>query len=257
MIDLAHAALLVSKHDNPDLDVQSYRQTLSEMAADLSAALPDGASQVARLQALRNYLFTENGFHGSRTDYYNRANSYLNQVLDDREGLPITLSILFLELAGRIGLQGVEGLPLPGHFMVKFAPAKGDAEWIDVFDGGKTVSRSEAQERVLEATGEGFQEEHLKPAKKREIIVRMVRNLQSIAERSGESGSALHYLDLILALNPESAGDRLSRVRFLLQRGDKARAQEDVKWLLENNPPGVDLDRLSELYRSLGERESQ
>src|SRR5262249_34683286 len=158
-----------------------------------------------------NYLFTENGFHGSRADYYNRANTYLNEVLDDREGLPITLSILFLELAQRIGLQGMAGLPLPGHFMVRYRPQEGEDQIIDVFDGGKTVTRSEAQELVIAATGEGFRDMDYKPASKREIIIRMLRNLLNVAQRAGASADSLRYLDVIIALAPESALDRLAR----------------------------------------------
>ena len=101
------------------------------MAREISARLPTGAGESAKLTALREYLFAENGFHGSRSDYYNRANSYVDRVLDDREGLPITLSILFMELAQRIGLDGVGGLPLPRHFMVAFKPKQGPEQIID------------------------------------------------------------------------------------------------------------------------------
>src|SRR5262249_7685924 len=150
---------------------------LADMARELAARIPHDAGPVARVEALTKYLFAENGFHGSRSDYYNKANSYLNEVLDDREGLPITLSILFLDLARRLDVKGVAGLPLPGHFMVLFTPKDGEAQILDVFNGGKTISRSEAQERVIEATGEGFRDEEFRPARKREIIVRMLHNL--------------------------------------------------------------------------------
>ncbi len=96
-------------------------------------------------------MFEENGFHGSRGDYYNRANSYLNEVLDDREGLPITLSIVYLELARRIGLS-IEGVGLPGHFVVRHVPAEGEPQLIDVFDGATNVSLDTARSRVQEAT---------------------------------------------------------------------------------------------------------
>lgn len=84
-----------------------------------SATLPAGSDGAAKLAALRRFLFTGQGFHGSRGDFHNRANSCMNRVLDDREGLPITLAVLLLELAREIGLEGVSGLPLPGHFMVQ------------------------------------------------------------------------------------------------------------------------------------------
>ncbi len=250
-IDLAHAALLVAKLDNPELDPEPYRAQLKDMALELMAQLPAVSDGAGKLEALRKFLFTENGFHGSRSDFYHRANSYLDQVLDDREGLPITLSVLFMELAREIGLDRVVGLPLPGHFMVKYVPKEGPEQILDVFNGGRTVTLGEAQDAVFAATGEGFRESHLKPATKRDIIVRMLRNLQGIAERSGSANDVLRYLDVIVALSPDSAPDRLLRARLRLQGRDAAGAKEDLKWILDHQPEGVDLERVTELYQSL------
>ncbi len=250
-IDLFHAALLVSKLDNAEVDIEAYRRQLEEMAGEVKAKLPTKASDNARLDALQKYLFAENGFHGSRSDYYNRANSYMNEVLDDREGLPITLSVLFLELARRIGLDNVSGVPLPAHFMVKYTPKKGGEQIIDVWEGGKTVTRSEADEIVQATSGAPLSAEHLKPATKREIILRMLRNLNGIAERTESSADSLRYLDLILALAPDGAIDRLNRARLRLQTGDSPGAKQDLKWLLDNDPPGMDMERVTELYHSL------
>ncbi|HUR45944.1 MAG TPA: transglutaminase family protein [Candidatus Saccharimonadales bacterium] len=250
-IDLFHASLLIAKLDNPELDLSMYREALEDMAKDISTRLPDKADGETRLKALINYLFTENGYHGSRNDYYNRANSYINQVIDDREGIPITLSVLFIELARRIGLSEIVGVPVPAHFMVKYAPAKGEERLIDVFDGGRTVSRSEAQEMVVEYTGQALKDEHLKPATKREIILRMLRNLVGASERSDSPADSLPYLDLIIALAPDSAIDRLNRARLRLQNRELAEARQDLRWLLDHQPEGIDLDRVAELFHSL------
>jgi regulator of sirC expression with transglutaminase-like and TPR domain len=250
-IDLFHAALLVAKYDNAELDPEPYRAQMKKMARELAARLPDGSGGAAKLEALRKFLFTEQGFHGSRSDYYNRANSYVNQVLDDREGLPITLSVLFLELAREIGLEKIAGLPLPGHFMVRYSPGDGPEQILDVFNGGKAVSRGEAQELVMSATGEGFREDHLKPATKRDIIARMLRNLQGIAERNGSAAEVLRYLDMIVAVAPDSATDRLLRARLRIQTRDGTGAKEDLKWILDHQPDGVNLERVAELYQSL------
>jgi S1-C subfamily serine protease/regulator of sirC expression with transglutaminase-like and TPR domain len=250
-IDVFHAALLVARLDNAELDIEPYRQQVDEMAREISARLPAKAEAAARLAALREYLFAENGFHGSRSDYYNRANSYLDRVLDDREGLPITLSLLFIELAQRIGLDGITGLPLPGHFMVAFKPKQGPEQIIDVFNGGKILNRTEAQDRILDATGEGFRDADYRPATKREIIVRMLRNLLGIAQRGDSAAEVLRYLDAIVALSPDSVSDRLGRAQLRLQTGDTAGAKADFKWLLDRQPPGVDLERVAEFYRTL------
>src|SRR5205085_9152402 len=108
-----------------------------------NASFPQDADEAAKLTALNKYLFTERGFHGSRSDYYNRANSYLNEVIDDREGLPITLSVLYMEIARRLGVK-VVGIGLPGHFIVQHLPAKGERQLIDVYGGGKALTREQA-----------------------------------------------------------------------------------------------------------------
>jgi len=181
-IDLFHAALLISKLDNTELDIEAYRGQLGEMARELSARLPTKAGEAAKLSALTNYLFAESGFHGSRSDYHNRANSYINEVLDDREGLPITLSVLFLELARRIGLENVAGVSLPGHFVVKYVPKKGSEQLLDVFDNGKPLSRAEANDLVMSYTDAPLKDEQLKAASKRDIVIRMLQNLLRIAQ---------------------------------------------------------------------------
>src|SRR5262249_6758553 len=115
-IDLFHAALLVALLDNDEVDVAGYRPELDRLSPEISRDLPQEADVAARLAALNKYLFDEHGFHGSRGDYYHRSNSYVNEVLDDREGLPITLSVIYIELARKIGLK-IVGVGLPGHFM--------------------------------------------------------------------------------------------------------------------------------------------
>ncbi|MBU6400913.1 MAG: trypsin-like peptidase domain-containing protein, partial [Verrucomicrobia bacterium] len=134
-IDLFHAALLVSKLDHADLDIAAYRREFDRMSRELASEVAPAADDPAKLAALNRYLFTENGFHGSRTDFYDRANSYIDQVLDDREGIPITLSVVYLELARRIGLD-LTGISLPGHFVVGYTPKKGPREFIDAYDNG-------------------------------------------------------------------------------------------------------------------------
>ena len=249
-VDLFGAALLVAKLDDPEVDTEAYRTELDRMSGELQATLSNATSETGKVAALTRFFFTEQGFHGSRTDYYNRANSYMNQVMDDREGLPITLAVLYLELARHAGVTNLVGVPVPTHFMVGFAPASGRDQLIDVFDNGKVLTRSQAVELVADNV-DHIGEEEFRPATKREIITRMLHNLLGIAQRAGSNTDALKYLDVIVALNPDSAADRLSRARLQMQRGDGAAAKVDLKWLLDRAPDGIDLERLGELYRSL------
>src|SRR5262249_43675706 len=189
-IDLVHAALLVARLDNDELDIEPYRKEIDHMARDIQATLPKDADGQAKLTALNKYLFAERGFHGSRADYYNRSNSYLNEVIDDREGIPITLSVLYMGLARRIGLK-VVGIPLPGHFVVRYQPEKGEGQLIDVFEGGKTLTRKEANQQVIDQTGEPLADEELKPAGKKAIVIRMLHNLLGIAGRNRDAPGTL------------------------------------------------------------------
>jgi regulator of sirC expression with transglutaminase-like and TPR domain len=251
-VDLFHAALLVARLDNFDLNIEGYRDQLNEMAQEISASLAADASPLERRGALIRYLFEDNGFHGSRHDYYHRANSQIDRVLDDREGLPITLSVLFIELAARIGLEGVEGVPLPGHFVVRHATGDDGGVLLDVFEGGKTLSREDVETLVVNHSGTRLREEHLVAASPKDIILRMLRNLQGVAEREDTPDRELIYLDALLALSPDSAPDRYVRAGKRLRVRDVAGAREDLKWLLDHQPPGVNLEALAELYQSLG-----
>lgn len=241
-IDLFHAALLLAKLDNEELDLGAYRRQLDDMARDITCQLSAMPDDEAKLGALKKFLFDEGGFHGSRGDYENRANSYINEVLDDREGIPITLSVVFLELARRIGLETVSGAPVPGHFMVLHTPKKGERQLIDVFDGGAILPPARSIQ---------FTDEDLQPASKRAIIVRMLRNLLSAARQTSDHAAMLRYQELIVALSPESPGDRIGRALLRLQNEDQEGGRLDLLWLLENRPRGIDLDRVEQLLRSL------
>lgn len=174
-VDLFEATLLLAWLDNNELDRQAYRKDFRKLAAGLR--VPNNANDRQKLNRLKQYLFEEQGFHGSRGDYYNQANSYINEVLDDREGLPITLSVLSIELGRQIGLQ-LEGIGLPGHFVVGYRPPGArHPQLIDVFQGGQTLTLDEAKELVVRATENPWQDEYLQPTSKRAIITRMLYNL--------------------------------------------------------------------------------
>jgi regulator of sirC expression with transglutaminase-like and TPR domain len=249
-IDLLTAALLIAKLDNEDLDIAAYRKEIERMVRDLTASLPGDADETAKLAALNKYLFTERGFHGSRSDYYNRANSYLNEVIDDREGLPITLSVLYIELARRLGVK-VVGIGLPGHFIVQHVPAQGKGQLIDVYEGGRTLSREQAAQLVRMSTAEELREEDLRPVSKKAIVLRMLHNLLRLTPSDDDLKGALRYLDTILAIAPEAAKERLLRATGRLQTGDRAGAREDVEWFRQHEPAGVEREQVLELRRLL------
>jgi serine protease Do len=250
-IDLLKSALLVARLDNPELDIESYRSEVAGMAAEIAGSIPANASAAQKLDLLIAYLFRENGFHGSRSDYYNRANSYINEVIDDREGIPLTLSILFIELAQRIGIDGVSGVPLPGHFMAQFAP-KGEApKYIDVFEAGRTGDREQATEWASAHSEVPIFEEHFRAATKKEMIIRMLQNLIGLSSPADSPSRALRYLEVAIAIGSDEPADHWRRAVLRWQGGNNAGAKEDLQWLIDKQPPGVNMERVEELYRTL------
>src|SRR5438093_3582373 len=143
------------------------------MAEEIKRKLNANASEAKRLAALNEYLFKDNGFHGSRTDYYHRANSYISRVIDDREGLPITLSLLYMELGKRLGLQ-IEGVGLPAHFVVRHVPADGQPQLIDVFEQAAALSREASEKKINALTGESPRPEHFDAVGEQQMLQRIL-----------------------------------------------------------------------------------
>jgi regulator of sirC expression with transglutaminase-like and TPR domain len=253
-IDLLHAALLIARLDNDELDVDAYRKACDRLVRELRAELPKKLDEQGKIAALNKYLFTECGFHGSRSDYYHRSNSYLNDVIDDREGLPITLSVLYIELARRIGVK-VVGVGLPGHFVVKHIPAKGEPQLIDVFDSGRLMSREDAEKRVKDITDQPLKEEHLAPASKKAIIVRMLHNLMGIARSERDAEGMLRYVDAMVAVDPKSGEERWLRAQLRYHTGRREEAIADTDWLLKHEPAGIDRDEVRQLRKLLTQTE--
>jgi len=250
-INLLYAALLIAQHDHPGLNLDAYLDAVDGMAREIRGKQDDSDQTNVSMASLLEYLFEENGFHGSYTDYESASNSYLHKVIDDREGLPITLSVLFIELAERLGIQGVTGLPLPGHFLVRYAPAGEAVQLIDVFGGGKRMSFVEADELAGTLQQSSVDSEQMQPASKLEIVRRILTNLKYGAQANESFERALPYVDLQIAIAPEDAGLRLERATMLLRTGQRERARRDFLWLLEKRPPGMRLERIRQALESL------
>lgn len=228
--DLLRAGLLVSRLDNPELDLDAYVMDVERHARRALEGLPADASEAARFEALNRYLFDEQGFHGSRTDYDNRSNSYLNEVLDDREGLPITLSVLYLEIAKRMGLN-VVGVGFPMHFMVRHEPREGESQLVDVFDRGRLLTKADARAKLATLTDESWNDSFLDSMPARRIIERMLSNLLSTAAESEDAERMLRYVEVGLIINSESGRDRFFRAALSYRTQRWAQARLDVEWL--------------------------
>ena len=258
---LAEAALTLARLDNPDLDPAPYLEEIDRMAADLRDSLTDAerADPRAALARLNRWMFEENGFRGSRDDFNSRSNSYLNEVIDDREGLPITLAVLHMELARRIGLD-VTGVGLPLRFMNRLTLPGGDAAnephaagpvYIDVYDRGRLLTKGEAAALIQELSGAPPDEASWKAATPAEIIRRMLNNLTARAAEDTDAPRLLRYVGAALALDPGDIEARLRRAFLHASAGRNAAAIEDARYLLDHHPEAPGADRLREMIENL------
>lgn len=247
---LLRAALLISALDNPELDVDYYVRLVNDLSAELKPRIEAASSPADKLAVLHKFLFEEQSFHGSRVNYDSASNSYLNEVLDDREGLPITLSVVYMSVAERVGLK-VEGVGLPGHYVTRYVPSEGEPQLIDVFDRGARLSVKEAQVRVTGGRTEDWDEEYLAAQTPRQIIERMCRNLIGVANRKGDAEATLRYIEAILAFRPESGQDQIMKAILCYNVGRYADGLAAADWVLEHPPEGVVLERVQELRTAL------
>lgn len=202
-IDLAEAALLIARHEYPDLDVEGYLRMIDDMGRAARRMLA-GVSEVGnRVTTFNRFMFDELGFRGSE-HYQDPRNSYLNQVLDRRTGIPITLSLVYLEVGWRAGLT-LEGISFPGHFLVKM-PLEGGMVILDPFSRGASLGIADLQARLRQlkvAPSIADLGGLLEAASKREILARMLRNLKSIYRGQGDWGRLLAVVEHLLVLHPD------------------------------------------------------
>lgn len=247
---LLTGALWIAALDDPDLDVAAYQSRVDEMAAEIRQALDDEADAERKREGLHRYLFDQNGYHGSRSEYYHRANSHLSRVIDDREGLPITLAILYIELGRRLGLT-VDGIGLPGHFVVQHSWGEKDTQIIDVFERGAAIDRSQAEQIVMERAGRLMRPSDLAPQSANQILTRVLNNLIGVAGREQDGEAMLRYCEALVAINPDRTEYRLMRIQLRAMTGRTGLARQDLDDLLEEELSDQERSGALRLQRAL------
>ncbi len=208
-LNLAHACLLVAQNEYPKLDVNAYLEKLDTLAAAVAMSLGTDKSPQSVLTAINQTLFQEQGFSGNAEDYYDPCNSFLNHVLDRRLGIPISLSILYMEIGYRLGLV-LQGVSFPGHFLVKLPLAAGDII-IDPFFGGITLNDLELMNRIVTLFGSYPADLDLHNimtgVSKKAILARMLRNLKNIYIQKGDFQRALSMSNQLMMVAPKRAAE--------------------------------------------------
>jgi len=254
-IDLAEAALLIATHAYPDLDVAHHLTRIEELAKTLESRIQPDSDPSQRILALNQYLFAELGFAANEKDYYDPRNSCLNEVLDRRVGIPITLSLLYMEIGARIGLP-LEGVSFPGHFLVKCALPEGTVV-LDPYAGGISLGVADLQKRLRDGRGDevssAIVDGMLNAAGKKEIVLRLLRNLKAIYLRSQQFDRALPILDWIIATVPDQPPELRDRGMIYQELECSRAALADFERYLELSPGCDDRDeirgRIVELQR--------
>jgi regulator of sirC expression with transglutaminase-like and TPR domain len=206
-IDVVLGALLIAAEEYPQLDIESYQQRINELGRTLKRRLRPDISTTDSILALNRYLFEERGFHGATEDYYDPRNSFLNDVLDRRVGIPITLALIYIATGRAIGLA-LQGVSFPGHFLVR-CPVRDGTVILDPYHKGISLGIADLQKRlapVKEAPPKPAEVAALlTPASAREVLTRLLRNLRGIYTHYQQLPQALSATSRILALTPGNA----------------------------------------------------
>ena len=208
---LARGALLIAKDEYPDLDLEKYIEQLAALAREAEPIVRSAESTVEKIQSLSDFLFNRKGFEGNREQYADPRNSFLNEVLERRLGIPISLSVLYIEVGRRLGLN-LYGVSFPTHFLVKAVDDRGELI-IDPFNEGTILDLDEIRARLQQIYRQpvDVHPEMLKPVGARQILARMLRNLKNIYTQSSDWPRVLSTVDRILILDPRSLEELLER----------------------------------------------
>ena len=254
---LAEACLLIAQDAYPGLDTDHYLAEIERMAARLRGRLSPQADAEEKVIALNQFLFEDMGFAGDADDYYDPRNSYLNEVIDRRRGIPITLSILYMEIGRKIGLP-FEGISFPGHFLVRLR-LRGSPLVLDPFSGGEPLSEDDLRKllrRVIAGSGRAALrsagevaaelplDQFLEAAGHRQVLARVLRNLKNIYGEKEDSQQLLKVINRMLVVSPDSAAELRDR-GLLYQKLEAFRAAlRDLNAYLEREPEAPDVEEM-------------
>jgi regulator of sirC expression with transglutaminase-like and TPR domain len=245
--DLAEAALLIAQEEQPELDVAAYLRRLDALAAEVRARLSEPSTPAATLARLNELLFHKERLSGNATDYYDPRNSFLNEVLDRKIGIPITLSVIYMEVGRRLGMN-IFGVGFPGHFLVKYMGPDGEVI-LDPFHGGTSLTHEQLAQKLRDMYGEGNPflaqiPRLLTPASKREILIRMLRNLKGVYLQKNDFPRALNAIDRIVLVDPTLATEFRDRGAVHQRLGQLQAATQDLRRYLQMAPQAQDAEAI-------------
>jgi regulator of sirC expression with transglutaminase-like and TPR domain len=255
-VPLLRSALLIAHDEYPDLDIAACEALVESHVDSLREEVAQIASAPLKMQAINHRLFDELGYAGNHDEYYDPRNSYLNEVLNRRLGNPISLAVVQMEVARRLGVP-LDGVSFPGHFLVRL-PVDDGVLVMDPFNGGRPLNADELRQRARPHFGEDVPDEALmqilSPAPHRAILMRMLRNLYAVYSEKTDWSRAVRCADRILHLIPDNAEAMRDRGLGYLELGHYAGARRDLGRYLQQNPEASDVESIRERLIENGER---
>lgn len=250
-IDLAAAYLMVAEDEYPLLDIASYLRRLDRMGEEVRDLVGAERHPSTVAVALVRYLFRDLGFEGATDEYFDPRASYLNEVMDRRKGIPISLSIVYMEVARRAGFQ-VDGVGLPGHFIVKHPQPGGDL-FVDPFNRGAVLSREDCAQKVGEIYNGAvaFEPYMLGAVTKRQILARAIHNLKTIYAAGRQREKALAMVEFLLILAPWDLEEIRDRGMLRFQLGDAEGAIADLETYLQYSLGAGDAEKVRSSVRAI------
>jgi len=245
-IDLTRAALVIARGEYPELDIGVYLDRLDALARRASGG-SDGS--LGQLHRIRECLFEEEGFAGNREDYSDPRNSYLSDVLDRRLGIPITLSLVLIEVGRRLGFE-MEGIGLPGHFITG-ARVGGEHVLLDAFNGGAILTGEGCSDVVARALGRRVEltAEHFRPVSHRQFLTRVLSNLKASYWRLEAWKKVVDIIDCLMTLNPGAGEEWRDRGFAWIRQGETRRGIADWERYLSESPNAPDREQVRAALR--------
>lgn len=254
-INLAEAALMVARLEYPQLDIKKYLDQIQQLADEISHRLPSSPSAGDTLNQLNQVLFVEKHFSGNHDNYYDPRNSFLNDVMDRKLGIPVSLSILYLQLGESLGLP-LAGVSFPGHFLVKLDLDDG-AIILDPYYGGISLSEDDLYERLQDFYGDKVKRKDtlalLETCSKQEIVTRIMRNLRNLYMHDGDWEKALLMADMMVDFDEDKADSIKSRAAIYDKLEHGIAALNDYKAYLKIKPNTADNMKIRERIIQLSE----
>ncbi|WP_443029127.1 SirB1 family protein [Spirulina sp. CS-785/01] len=250
-LDLGKAALYLAQEEYPTLEIDYYLNILDTMAAEVAEQLPESRYPLKIVQTINQYLYEELGFYGNQKDYYNPRNSFLNDVLERRTGIPITLSLVYLEVAKRLDFPMV-GIGMPGHFLIR-PEFEGVGIFVDAFNQGETLFEQDCEELLQKIYHPSAQLDprFLEAVSKSRFLARMLSNLKAIYLNKQDFKKAIGAIDRILMLFPDNAMELRDRGLLLYQLDEWTRAIPDLESYLEKAPHAQDVPAIRQLLAKM------